>query len=261
MSANKSGETAPHIQKVTIDSARFPDVNQYPFNLALFQSTEAICFSTPVTFFVGENGTGKSTLLEALSRACRIHIWEGEQRARLHGNPYEKLLHTCLRVQWTNGLVPGSYFASETFKHFSQMLDEWAVTDPGALTYFGSKSLVEQSHGQSHMAFFRHRYDIKGLYFLDEPENALSPTRQLELVRILQTAGSRGHAQFLIATHSPLLLSLPGARILSFDGPSVSEIDYRETSHYRIYRNFFRNMEVPSSGRTGPDKNSKDNGR
>ncbi len=254
MGLKNTGVTAPHIQKVTIHSDKFPVTNQYPFNLELLHATSEIHLISPVTFLVGENGTGKSTFLEALSRACRIHIWEGEQRARLHGNPYEKRLYTCLQVKWTNGPVPGSYFASETFKHFSQMVDEWAVTDPGALSHFGSKSLVEQSHGQSHMAFFRNRYGIKGLYFLDEPENALSPARQLELVQILHAAGSGGHAQFVIATHSPLLLSLPGARILSFDGSPVSEIKYRDTAHYQVYRDFFRTMEARSSERTGLDE-------
>jgi len=245
---------AAHIKKVTIESEKFPVRDRYPFNLELFQATREILFTTPVTFFVGENGTGKSTLLEALSRACHIHIWEGEQRSRLHGNPYETLLCTSLKVEWANGRVPGSFFASETFKHFSQMLDEWAVTDPGALAYFGSKSLMEQSHGQSHMAFFRNRYVIKGLYFLDEPENALSPARQLELVQILHAAGADGLAQFIIATHSPLLLSLPGARLLSFDGSLISEIDYRDTVHYRVYRDFFKNMEVPPADKRRRDE-------
>lgn len=245
--------TAPHLHKVIIESGQFPVTDRYPFNLELFHASEAIRFDTPVTFFIGENGTGKSTLLQALSRACRIHIWEGEQRVRLHGNPFEKLLHTCLTVKWVNGAVPGSYFASETFRHFSQMLDEWAVTDPGTLTFFGSESLVEQSHGQGHMSFFRNRYTIRGLYFLDEPENALSPARQLELIRILQAAGDGGQAQFVIATHSPLLLSLPGARIISFDGPVLSEIRYRDTAHYQLYRDFFRKMEARSGEHTQPD--------
>lgn len=242
--------TAAHIKKVTIESETFPVTDQYPFSLELFQATREVLFTTPVTFFVGENGTGKSTFLEALSRACHIHIWEGEQRSRLHGNPYEGLLHTRLKVEWVNGLVPGSFFASEIFKHFSRMLDEWAVADPGTLSYFGGRSLMEQSHGQSHMSFFKNRYTIKGLYFLDEPENALSPARQLELLQILQTASSGGQAQFIIATHSPLLLSLPGAKILSFDGPVVSEIGYRDTAHYQVYRDFLKTMEALPADKT-----------
>lgn len=247
--------TAPHLQEVRIEAENFPATDQYPFNLELFSATEKIRFASPVTFFIGENGTGKSTLLQALSRACRIHIWEGEQRVRLHGNPFEKLLHTCLRVQWTHGPVPGSYFASETFRHFSQMLDEWAVTDPGVLSFFGDKSLVEQSHGQGHMAFFRNRFSIEGLYFLDEPENALSPARQLELLQILQAAGNGGTAQFLIATHSPLLMSLPGARIISFDDPVLPEIHYRDTAHYQVYRDFLREMEAMPYDQAEPGMN------
>ncbi len=248
---------AAHIIKVTIASETFPVTDHYPFNLEFLHHTGEITFTTPVTFFVGENGTGKSTLLEAISRACGVHIWEGEQRLRLHGNPYERLLHTRLQVEWVNGRVPGSYFASEIFKHFSQLLDEWAVADPGTLGFYGGESLMEQSHGQSHMAFFRHRYMIRGLYFMDEPENALSPARQLELARILDTAVGRGEAQFLIATHSPLLLSLPGARILSFDGPRVEEIAFRDTAHYRVYRDFFRDMETGRSGRLRPEQDKE----
>jgi len=99
--------------------------------------------------------------------------------------------------------------------------------------------LVTQSHGQSMMSYFRSRYRIRGIYFLDEPETALSPRSQLELLEIIGENGRAGHAQFIIATHSPILLACKGARIYSFDHVPVSVIEYEETEHYRVYKNFF----------------------
>jgi predicted ATPase len=143
-----------------------------------------------------------------------------------------------LDIEWNDGKVPGSFFGSETFRDFAQYLDEWAAADPAMLEYFGGKSLITQSHGQSLMTLFKARYQIKGLYFLDEPETALSPKSQLELLRVLRDMGDAGHAQFIIATHSPILLACPGADILSFDRIPVQKINYDETEHYKIYKNF-----------------------
>jgi predicted ATPase len=115
--------------------------------------------------------------------------------------------------------------------------------DPGLLKYFGGKSLMAQSHGQSLMAYFRSRLKIKGLYILDEPETALSPKSQLELLGLLKEAGRSGQAQFIIATHSPILLACPGAKILSFDEAPVRQIEYENTEHYRIYSEFMANPQ------------------
>jgi predicted ATPase len=115
--------------------------------------------------------------------------------------------------------------------------------DPGLLKYFGGKSLMTQSHGQSLMAYFNSRLKIKGLYILDEPETALSPKSQLELLALLGEAGRSGQAQFIIATHSPILLACPGARILSFDAAPVRQIKYEDTEHYRIYNDFMANPQ------------------
>ena len=137
--------------------------------------------------------------------------------------------------------MPGAYFGSDIFRDFANVLDAWAATDPGQLEYFGGKSLVSQSHGQSVMSYFRSRYKIKGLYFLDEPEVALSPRSQLELLEIIAKNTQAGHAQFIIATHSPILLACENARIYSFDDNTVSTIEYEETEHYKVYKNFLLN--------------------
>ena len=187
---------------------------------------------------MGPNGTGKSTLLEALARACDIHIWSRSEGIRYQVNRYEKELYTCLNIDWANGKVPGAFFGSEIFKDFTNILDGWAASDPGQLKYFGGKSLVTQSHGQSMMSYFRARYKIRGLYLLDEPETALSPRSQLELLDIIGENSQAGHAQFIVATHSPILLACGGATIYSFDYAPVQAVTYEETEHYKVYRRF-----------------------
>ena len=229
-----------HLESVTLCPHKYPTSEYYPFNLNIFHKTGSVSFSSPVTFFAGENGTGKSTLLKAICRRCGIHIWEEVQRTRVDFNPYEDDLYKVVDVKWTDGPVPGSFFASEIFRHFTQLLDEWAVTNPGLFEYFGGKSLITQSHGQSLISFFKSRYQIKGIYFLDEPEAALSPKSQLELLRVLKGMSEAGHAQFIIATHSPILMACPGATIYSFDSVPVKRIDYEETEHYRIYKDFMQ---------------------
>ncbi|MBW2708196.1 MAG: AAA family ATPase [Deltaproteobacteria bacterium] len=222
---------------------KYPTTRHYPFNLRVLQKTRRLGFISPVTFLVGENGAGKSTLLKALCRKCGIHIWQKEPGDRMEPNPYEELLYQHMDVQWTDGRVYGSFFGSENFRNFAEYVDEWGVSDPESLKYFGGKSLITQSHGQSMMTFFRARYQIKGLYFLDEPETALSPKSQLELVRILKEMGDAGHAQFIVATHSPILLACPRATIYSFDHCPVKPIDYEETQYYRIFKDFLENRE------------------
>lgn len=194
-----------------------------------------------MTLFVGENGTGKSTLLEAIVAACGIHIWRDKQRSRPDYNPYEDKFYQYISVDWLNGRVPGSFFGSRVFQYFAEMLDEWAAADRGQLDYFGGKSLTTQSHGQSLMSFFHSRYKIKGLYLLDEPETALSPKSQLELLNLLEDMSADGHAQFVIATHSPLLLACPRATILTFDQSPIRSIPYEQTGHYLLYKEFMMN--------------------
>lgn len=227
-----------HITRVTFEAEKYPSDQHYPFTLPIFNQTKQMRFDFPVTFFAGENGTGKSTLLEALALASDIHIWRKYEGTNYQVNTFEKQLYRYICIEWTNGLVPGSYFGSEIFNDFRRIVDGWAASDPGQLKYFGGKSLVAQSHGQSIMSYFRSRYKIRGIYFLDEPETALSPKSQLELLDILREYGKAGHAQFIIATHSPILLAYEDAQIYSFDTSPVRVINYQETEHYQIYRKF-----------------------
>lgn len=227
-----------HLRRITISAQNFPARDIYPFHLPAFQHTHDLTLETPVTLFAGDNGSGKSTLLAAIARACGIHIWEETGRTRFNQNPYEDQLAHYLSVSWTDGRVPGSFFGSESFRHFRQILDEWGAADPGQLNYFGGKSLMTQSHGESLMSFFTARYVVKGLYLLDEPETALSPRNQIGLLELLSRTANAGHAQFIMATHSPILLACPGAIIYDFNQYPIAPIRYEETEHYRVYRDF-----------------------
>jgi len=230
---------APHVRRVSLATDRFPTDEHYPFHLDVVRKTASLDLEVPITVFVGENGSGKSTFLEALARSCGIHIWRSEHGARVKANRHEKILHRFMSIDWADGRVPGGFFGSDHFKDFIHQLEDWASTDPGQLKYFGGESLVTQSHGQGMMAYFRSRYAIRGLYMLDEPETALSPRSQFELRDLIAECAGAGHAQFILATHSPILLTIPGARVYDFDAVPVSQVDYRDTAHFRLYRDFF----------------------
>lgn len=230
-----------HLLNVRLFPEKGPDLTVYPFNLPLFHHTQRIAFSSPVTFFVGENGTGKSTLLKALANKCRIQIWKDEEGTRFERNPYEDRLYQFIDIQWADGPVTGSFFDAEVYRNFALYVDQWAASDPGLLNYFGGKSLISQSHGQSLMSFFKARYGIRGLHLLDEPETALSPRSQIGLLKLLEEMSRSEAVQFIVATHSPILLACPGATIFSFDQTPVSPISYEDTTHFKIYRDFMTN--------------------
>lgn len=229
-----------HLSSLTLHPEKFPDTSDYPFSLPVFRNTKSIDFTTNITFFAGENGSGKSTLLKALTRKCGIHIWSEERWMKTRFNPYEDDLCRYIDVKWTAGEKHGAFFSAETYEHMAKSIDGWAAADPGLLDYFGGKSLIEQSHGESFMSFFKSRFTIEGIYFLDEPETALSPKRQLEFLKFLGEMGGDDHAQFFIATHSPLLLGCPGATIYSFDRNTIKKVEYEETEHFCVYRDFIQ---------------------
>ena len=232
-----------HLKKLVIRKELFPDRKQFPFNLNIFDDTRDIELKSPVTCFVGENGSGKSTVLEALARRCGIHIWENRTWARADFEPYEDKLHHFMDIEWTNEKVQGSFFGSDTFRDYARIVEEWASADPGQLKYVGGRSLLSQSHGQSIMSYFRARYEVRGLYLLDEPETALSPRTQLKLRQLITEMSRAGHAQFALATHSPILMTIPGAELYSFDHNPVQPVEFQDTDHYQIYREFIRECE------------------
>lgn len=232
-----------HLSSVSFHSDKYPTTGEYPFNLELLQKTPRISFDRPVTIFVGENGSGKTTVLKGICLGCGIHIWQDEARKRYHSSPYEEDLYKYLDIGWTDGSVPGSYFSSQIFQDFTKFLDDWAMATPEILEYYGGDSLMTKSHGQSLMTYFRSRYKIKGLYFLDEPEAALSPKNQLAFLKIMSDCIRDGHAQFIIATQSPIIMAFPDARIYSFDHTPLKSINYEETEHFRVYRGFLNDRQ------------------
>ena len=227
-----------HVRSVSFHPQTYPTQEHYPFNLEIFRQTPRLALETPVTLFVGENGTGKSTLLEAIARRAGIHIWREGGRTRYRYNMYEDKFYRGISLEWSGDRVPGSFFGSSVFNDFARMLDEWAAADPGQLDYFGGQSLLTQSHGQSIMSFFKARYAIKGLYLMDEPETALSPRTQIALLELLARMSAAGHAQFIVATHSPILLACPNATIYSFDHSPIQPTAYEQTDHYQTYKTF-----------------------
>jgi len=220
----------------------FPDTKQYPFGLGSLKSIEEIELESPVTFFVGENGSGKSTLLEAIAYQCGFHTAGGSRNNFYDVEKAEASLGDYIRLSWMPKLTNGFFLRAESFYQFASHIDETERTRPRPTRYknYGGRSLHEQSHGESFLSLFSHRFEGRGIYLLDEPEAALSPMRQLAFLYLMQDLIAEG-AQFLIATHSPILMGLPGATILNFDASPLTEIRYEETEHYQITRRFLEN--------------------
>lgn len=213
------------------------DRSAYPFTIPAIRDLQSLEFRSNVTFFVGENGSGKSTLLEAIADQCGFNPAGGGRNNTYEVDASHAVLSGHLRLSWLPKVTNGFFLRAETFYHFASHLD----TMPESLRYYGGRSLHKQSHGEAFLSLFKHRFGKKAIYLLDEPEAALSPARQLSLLRIMKEL--EVEAQFIIATHSPILLGYPGACILNFDAAPVAEIRYEETMHYIITRRFLENRK------------------
>jgi len=213
------------------------DDHSYPFTIPAVKSLRTLEFKSNVTFFVGENGSGKSTILEAIAYQCGFHTAGGSKNNYYEVDASHSVLGEHIRLSWLPKITNGFFLRAETFYHFASYLD----TMPESLPYYGGRSLHEQSHGEAFLSLFMHRFGKRAIYLLDEPEAALSPARQLALLRIIKDL--EREAQFIIATHSPILLGYPGAQILNFDVQPVSEIRYEDTMHYIITRQFLENRK------------------
>ena len=213
---------------VTIDYAK------HPFDIPAVRDLDQIRFHPNVTFFVGENGSGKSTVLEAIALALGFGPEGGTRNVQLQTVESVSALHEAIRLARTPGIKPhDQYFLrAESFFNLATYMDQ-----TGYLSGYGGRSLHARSHGEAFMAVLTHKLTGDGLYLMDEPEAALSPTRQLAALRAIDQLVD-AHSQFIIATHSPILLAYPHARILHFDGDGIHEITYEDTEHFFVTRDF-----------------------
>ena len=216
----------------------FPLDDRYPFNIAPLQGRRELRFRGAVSFFVGENGSGKSTLIKALARCCGLNTWGQPERVLQSGELPATALAAYVRVERADAPMTGGLFSAEGFRTWAEFLDDVARLDPGQAKFHGGGGLTARSHGEGLLAYFRARYQVPGLYLLDEPESALSPGSQLELLRVLAAHQRSGHAQFVIATHSPILMALPGSQVFQFSNAGLDEVPYERTAHFRLYRDF-----------------------
>ena len=234
---------APFLKNITILKGQIkPD--QFPFNRLRYLSEEfSLEFTSPITFFVGENGSGKSTVLEAIAAHCGFHE-SGGSRDHVNYSSSDNtrsVLKHALRPAWLPKVGQGFFFRSESFFNLANYLDENANIG----SYYGGVEMHRQSHGESFLALFANRLgtDTKSIYLMDEPETALSPQRQLTFLTLLSEWEKSGNAQLIIATHSPILLAYPNARIVEFTPEGLSDVEYEETEHYTITKTFLNNPE------------------
>jgi len=198
-----------------------------------------------VTFFVGENGSGKSTLLEAIAEQCGFSLRGGNRNHNLNTGHrfegYESALAPHLHLGWTPRRInEGFFMRAESFFNFASYIDELAVDDRRIFQAYGGRSLHEQSHGESFLSLFNNQFE-SGIYILDEPEAALSPARILSFISVIHQLDKSGRAQFMIATHSPMLICYPSATIYQFDEDGVRETGYEDTEHFYLTKSFLDN--------------------
>ncbi|WP_017813162.1 AAA family ATPase [Paenibacillus shenyangensis] len=228
-----------YLRRITLLKENIDDYTVYPFSLPLIQRMDMLEVRSPVTFFVGENGSGKSTLLEAVAYQCGFHTAGGSRHNSYEVQSSEAALGDHVRLSWLPKLTDGFFLRAESFYQFANHIDEM---DMNNYKYYGGKSLHQQSHGESFLNLFKHKFMStreSAIYLLDEPEAALSPARQLSLMRIIHDLTPR--CQFIIATHSPILMGYPEADIISFDEDRLQRINYQDTDHYQITRRFLEN--------------------
>jgi predicted ATPase len=262
----------PHLRSVEVRPFAASLASQHPFRLPLIQGLPTIDLSTPVTFFVGENGSGKSTLLEAIACAAGLPSAGAEDLAQDPTLVAARALADQLRLAWNRRTQRGLFLRAEDFfgyakreaalradlahgerqvdvdlknsSDYARMLAKGVYRkEQAALRQRYGDGIDTRSHGEGFLEFFQQRFIPGGLYLLDEPEAPLSPQRQLTLISLIKHALTE-RAQFVIATHSPILMALEGARILEFRGGEIAPIAYEDTEHYRITSAFLKNPKA-----------------
>ena len=226
----------PYLMRASLRPDAEIDPAAYPFNIPAVRDIASIQFHPNVTFLVGENGSGKSTVLEAIALALGFGAEGGTLNVQMQTAQTVSPLHSSLRLARGVPKPRDAYFLrAESFFNVATYMDE-----TGYLDSYGGKSLHTQSHGEAFMAVLLHKLRGDGIYLLDEPEAALSPNRQLAALRAIHHL-VEGQSQFIIATHSPLLLAYPHAKIVQFDSSGVHEVAFEDTDHLVVTRDFLNN--------------------
>lgn len=232
------------IQGIQIDWNKI-EKDSYLQEIPSLRNADSLEFSNNVTFFVGENGTGKSTLLEGIAVACGFNAEGGSKDYNF--STYNSHSELCGAIKIMRGIKRekrGYFLRAESFYNVASKAEDYRDVTSKEYYYaqYGGKSLHEQSHGESFLALMQNNFVPDGLYILDEPEAALSPQRQLTLLIEIDRLAKQG-SQFIIASHSPILLGLPGAEILSFDEEQIQPCRYEETESYQVMELFINNRE------------------
>ncbi len=226
-------QAKPYLQRAKFLNDSDIDFDEYPYNIEAVRQLEQLDFHPDVTFLVGENGAGKSTVLEAIALALGFNAEGGTKHARHVTVDATATLYQNLNlVKSYKTPREGFSLRAESFYNLATYLDEIGAS----YEYYGG-SLHGQSHGESFMALFEHKFHGKGLYLLDEPEAALSPNRLFTMLRHIH-ALVQDDSQFIIATHSPILLAYPNAKIYLFDSSGITETRYEETEHFGLTKDF-----------------------
>ncbi|MBR7746744.1 AAA family ATPase [Undibacterium baiyunense] len=231
-------QAKPYLRQVSIRADAEFDQDQFPYYLPAVQAINNLQFHPDVTFFVGENGSGKSTVLEAIAIALGFSAEGGTKSVRFQTADTISPLHSVLLLaQSFKRPADGYFLRAESFFNVATYMDKM-----GYLDSYGGKSLHARSHGEAFMALLLTKLRGKGLYLLDEPEAALSPNRQLAALSAIHQL-VQNDSQLIIATHSPILLAYPNAKIFQFSGNGIEEVKYEDTEHYALTKDFLNFYE------------------
>ena len=232
---------APYLRRVWLDRTLVSDWTAYPYCLPIFSEEFDLSFDTAITIIVGENGTGKSTILEGIAALAGYDDAGGGKgyRAVDHSNAREIMggeLSTALRAGWVPKITNGWFFRAESFFSVARYLDQMALEDP--IGRGPPPDFLSHSHGEGFLRFFEERCQKQGIFIFDEPESALSPSRQIEFLKLMRRMEDIGHCQIIMATHAPLLMAYPNARLLRLTKYGLEPVTVKDTDHYRVMREF-----------------------